>query len=480
MSCTTILVGKKATNDGSTMIARTEDFMFEPKKMTVMNPEDQPRKYKCVNGHLEIDLPDEPMRYTACPNADPENGIWAATGINEANVGMTATETITTNPRVQAADPLLRSDDPNIPCGIGEEDMVVLVLPYIRTAREGVLRLGALLEKYGTYEMNGIAFNDKDECWWLETIGGHHWIARRVADREVVIMPNQFGMDRFDMDDAFGGKEENLCSADLREFISDNFLDRGQDGVFNPRNAFGSGSSHDHVYNTPRAWYMGRTLCPTRYRWDGENADFTPFSDNIPWSFVPEKKLAAENVAEMLSSHYENTPYDPCAKYAEKPGIYRPIGINRTGCTGICQIRGYMPKELQAVQWVSFASTAYSAFVPLYTNVSKVPEYMSEVTTDASTENLSWASRLIGALADHSYGHSILTVERYKAAVAAGGRRIILEYDRKMKESGKFDLFEEANEKIVSIAKEETTKCLNEVLLNACREMKNGYSRWDN
>ena len=38
------------------------------------------------------------------------------------------------------------------------------------------------MEKYGTYEMNGIAFSDKNEIWWLETIGGHHWIARRVPE----------------------------------------------------------------------------------------------------------------------------------------------------------------------------------------------------------------------------------------------------------------------------------------------------------
>ena len=44
--------------------------------------------------------------------------------------------------------------------GIGEEDIVYIVLPYIHSAREGVQRLGSILEKYGTYEMNGIAFED--------------------------------------------------------------------------------------------------------------------------------------------------------------------------------------------------------------------------------------------------------------------------------------------------------------------------------
>ena len=46
MSCTTILVGRKASNDGSTMIARTEDGHFDVKKLIVVNPKDQPKKYK--------------------------------------------------------------------------------------------------------------------------------------------------------------------------------------------------------------------------------------------------------------------------------------------------------------------------------------------------------------------------------------------------------------------------------------------------
>ena len=84
------------------------------------------------------------MRYTAMPNADPHEGIWGEAGVNEMNVAMSETETITSNPRVLGADPLVKN-------GIGEEDMLTIVLPYIRSAREGVLRLGMLLEKYGTY-----------------------------------------------------------------------------------------------------------------------------------------------------------------------------------------------------------------------------------------------------------------------------------------------------------------------------------------
>ena len=222
MPCTTVLVGAKASHDGSTMIARTDDGHYNVKKLIVVQPKDQPKRYKSVISRAEIPLPENPMRYTACPNVDRmREGIWAATGINEVNVGMTATETITTNARVLAADPPVvyrkakgRSEKA-VPGGIGEEDFVVLILPYIHSAREGVLRLAELLERYGTYESNGIAFNDEKEVWWMETIGGHHWIARKVPDDRVVIAPNQFAMDEFDLQDAFGEKKENLCSADL-------------------------------------------------------------------------------------------------------------------------------------------------------------------------------------------------------------------------------------------------------------------------
>ena len=73
--------------------------------------------------------------------------------------------------------------------GIGEEDIFTLVLPYIKTAREGVERLGHLLETAGTYESNGIAISDVNEIWWLESIGGHHWMARRVPDDAYVVNP---------------------------------------------------------------------------------------------------------------------------------------------------------------------------------------------------------------------------------------------------------------------------------------------------
>jgi dipeptidase len=160
-SCTTILVGKNATYDGSTMMARTEDASagsFNPKKHIVVKPSEQPRHYKSVLSKFEIDLPDNPLQYTAMPMARTDMGVYGEAGVNIKNVAVSETETISSNALVLGADPLVDN-------GLGEEDILTIVLPYINSAKEGVKRLGDLLQQYGTYEMNGIGFQDENEVW---------------------------------------------------------------------------------------------------------------------------------------------------------------------------------------------------------------------------------------------------------------------------------------------------------------------------
>ena len=493
MACTTILVGKKASYDGSTMIARNDDSpsgRFTPKKYVVVHPDEQPRKYISVLSHVEIDLPDNPMRYTAVPNALEGDGIWAASGVNEANVAMTATETITSNPRVLGADPLVvyqpASDgQEEVKGGIGEEDIVCLVLPYIRSAREGVKRLGSLLEQYGTYEMNGIAFQDADEIWWLETIGGHHWMARKVPDDVYVIMPNQLGIDQFNLEDAFSEQKEYMCSADLKDFIEKYHLNLAMDGVLNPRDAFGSHDDSDHVYNTPRAWYMGRCLNPRTWRWDGPAADFTPYSDNIPWCMVPEKKVTVEDVKYVLSSHFQGTPYDPYAGYGESNmrGAYRSIGINRNDFMSLIQINDNRPDDIKAIQWLSFASNAFNVMVPFYADIETTPDYLSNTTGEVSTDNFYWSSRMMAAMADASYKKSIFHIERYQEHVLSKGHEIINRYDDMIQNEADTDkhlaLKHEANLAVADMLKAATSDTLGKVLYELSNEMKNAYSRSD-
>ena len=494
MHCTTILVGKNASYDGSTMIARNDDSgsgHFTPKKFVVIHPEEQPKLYKSVLSHVEVPLPENPMRYTAIPNAVEGKGIWAASGVNSAHVAMTATETITSNPRVLGADPLVvyqpaEGEKQEIPGGIGEEDIVCLVLPYIHSAREGVKRLGSLLEQYGTYEMNGIAFQDTDEIWWLETIGGHHWIARRVPDDVYVVMPNQLGLDEFDLEDALSGQKEYMCSPDMKEFIEKYHLDLSFDGNMNPRHAFGSHDDADHIYNTPRAWFMERYLNPRTKVWDGPNADFTPESDDLPWCMVPEKKITVEDIKYVLSSHFQGTPFDPYTSRGDKSmhGAYRSIGVNRNDVLALIQMRPDQKEDYGTIEWIAFASNAFNTLVPFYADVEETPEYLSNTTGDVSTDNFYWASRMMVAMTDASYQKSLVHAERYQEHVMSKGHELINRYDDLLKtesdEEKRMALKQEANQKIADMLKEETTDTLNKVLFELSNKMRNAYSMSDN
>lgn len=486
MPCTTILVGKNATYDGSTLMARNEDSgagTFTPKKFIAVRAEDQPRHYKSVISKIEIDLPENPARYTAMPNALADEGIWGAAGVNEHNVAMTATETITSNPRVLGADPLVKG-------GIGEEDLVTLVLPYIRSAREGAARLGELIERHGTYEMNGIGFQDVNEIWWFESIGGHHWMAKRVPDDAYVVMPNQQGIDRFDFVDAYGAQTAHMCAPDLLAFVQKNHLDRAigapdaaENTAFDARAAFGSRSDSDHTYNTPRAWFMLRYFNPRTCVWDGADAAFTPESDDLPWSLVPEKKITMEDIKYVLSSYYQGTDYNPYARHgdASKRGKYRPIGVNRNNFMAATQLRPYMPEALCAIEWISVGSNAFNEAVTFYANVTDTPAYLANTGSDVTTESFYWANRLIAALADAHYNTCANHVERYQLKLASECHALLKRFDAECpaEKDAVPAYLEECNRSIAARAKELTDELLGKVLYTASCGMKNAFSRSD-
>ena len=198
-----------------------------------------------------------------------------------------------------------------------------------------------------------------------------------------------------------------MCSADLQEFIETHHLGRAagtqggmNGGHCNPRIVFGTATAKDHIYNTPRAWYMYRYLDPA----DAEN--LTPESDDIPWCLEPENAVTVEDVDFLLGSHFEGTPYDPYGTQGteESRHRYRPIGINRTGHMVAMQIRPYAPVESRSIMWISYGSGAFTTSAPFYANVDDTPAYLRDTTPEVSTDCLYWTNRLIAAIADaHFY-----------------------------------------------------------------------------
>lgn len=350
------------------------------------------------------------------PDAVPRKGVWGEAGINAHNVAMSATETITTNSRVMGADPF----EPN---GLGEEDLLTITLPYIDSAKQGVQRVGELLEKYGTYESNGIIFSDVNEIWYMETAGGHHWVAQRIPDDAYVIAPNQTGIQEIDFDDP----DSFMYSKDLRKFARDNHLNLTNH--FNFRKIFGSDTQLDRHYNTPRAWYGQRYFDPESVK------DKSPMSNDLPFICHANRKITIEDIKFVLSSHYEDTPYDPFAPGADYKTVpYRPIGINRNQQLSILQLRPNMPSAYSAIQWITFASNPFNVLTPFYTNVINTPDCYRDTTETLDSHNAYWANRLISLIAADHYQALMADIEDYQLKEMGYAHERIAQVDKRISE----------------------------------------------
>ena len=362
MACTTVLVGKKANIAGSTIIARDCDAEVcnVPVKFVVVPAKSEKQTFHSYVTGLDIPLPE-----------------------NE-NVAMSATESLYGNPQVLGLDPLVSN-------GIGEDALLSIVLPFIHSARDGVQYLGKLIEKYGSHEGNGIAFSDKDEIWYMEIPTGHYWVAEKLDDDKAAVIANQVSLQDIDFDDS----SRFMWAPGIREFVEENNLNPDPD-EFNFRHIFGTSNSRDRCYNTPRVWFGQRYL--------GHIA-FSPTSNDLDFSFKPNRKLKREDVGYVLSSHYNETIYDPLADNTPKDDRtkFRPISMARCAESHILEIRNKVPAGIAGIAWLNFAPTAFNPYVPFYANANgTAPEY--ENTTDAYDPNEAyWLSRTVAALIQPSY-----------------------------------------------------------------------------
>lgn len=461
-SCTTILVGKNASIDGSTIIARNEDgnAPLELQKFIYVHPVDQPRHYQSKLSTFHIDLPEEPMGYTSTPNAIPDDGIWAAAGINSDNVAMTATETITTNSRIQGIDPLVDT-------GLGEEDITTITLPYIHSAREGVKRLGSLLEQYGTYEMNGIAFSDREEVWYFESIGGHHWAAIRIPDDAYVVAPNRLNIDDFDFDSA-----DTMYAADLPAMIDTYHMNPDKEGV-NLRHIFGSAQTKDTRYNNPRAWFGQLYFNP--------EFDTDPIDQDLPFICRTDKKITIEDVKWVLSSHYQNTPYDVYGTGTEaEKKQFRPIGINRNQELHILQLRNGVPNEIAGVHWLAYGPNTFNAVIPFYANVTDTPVAYRDTTAEYDPANMYWLSYTLAVLGDTNFGLFEDFENLFEQNSVAAARHLQIAADKEFASQPDVAKYlTEVNEKMSAEALAKATKLLGQMVTLAAPTMKLQFTLHD-
>lgn len=387
--CTTVLVGKNASRTGSTMIARNADAEkpIQPVKFITI-PEDKNgvgEYHSSVSGYKEK-YPKGSLSYQMIPFINYERktlGIMGEAGINSLNIAMSSTESIFGNTSVLAIDPLTEK-------GFGEDSLLSMVLPYIHSAKEGVRYVAEIIKKHGSHEGNGIIFSDKDEIWYMEIPCGHHWVAQRIPDDCCAVIANQSIIEEIDFDD-----EDNfMYSEGIQEFVKENHLNPDV-STFIFRHIFGTSSKEDRRYNTSRVWYGQKILGLT---------GSSPVASDMPFFFKPNRLLTVEDVATVLSSHYDETVYDPFNdNNAIEKKMFRPISMNRTAESHILEIRNHVPSEIAAIFWLNSGPTAFNPYVPFYTNATDTAPSYNTTTIDYSIDQAYWMYRTLAVLVERDY-----------------------------------------------------------------------------
>lgn len=391
------------------IIGRNEDSRTAwPKHLAFHQRQAGAKTFKSHDNKFTIDLPEEAFAYSSTPEWTKKYGLFEEDGINEHHVAMSATESAYANERVLAIDPF------DAEKGLLEEAMVTIVLPYVKTAQEGVKRLGEIVEKYGAAESNGILFADRDEAWYLEIGSGHHWVAQRIPDDSYTVVANQLSIQEIDFKDP----ANFLYSAGLQEFVYEHQL-WPKEAKFNWREIFGTRSESDLHYNTPRVWYGQKLLTPSVKQ--------EPQSFDLPFIQKADRPLSIQDAQTVLASHYSNTEYDLTNPKNAGQATFRPIGVATTQESHLLQLKGE-----DMYHWLAMGVTAQSVYIPFFPQGTKVPYMWGNGKVDYSPNSAYWIFKLAGVLVDRNWGKYGKELANAQTEAKEKVLRLRYEYDQKL------------------------------------------------
>ncbi|MEW6186090.1 MAG: C69 family dipeptidase [Thermodesulfobacteriota bacterium] len=443
-ACTTIIVGKKATQDRSILIARNEDALGadEPQNM-ILHPAGKGKTVFRSNlienfnaSSFSSPLPGNALAYTSFPlwrTGGQSNYSFEETGINAYGVALSATETLFNSERVLKIDPY------NTRTGITEDAITSVILPYAASAREGVRLLGGIIEKNGAGEGFGVAISDRNEVWYLETASGHHWLAMKIPEEAYFVSANQGRFQEADISDIMNV----LSSPGLLDFAVSHRLFDPQKEPFNFFKCFISNTSPDRTYNYPRVQTLLRLY--SGYDGEGDQGLFPVFP-------TPKKKLSVWDVARGLRNKFNGTPYDPYQTQNPK-APFRPICVMRTSLSHITQTRPDLPQDIAVVQYIALGMTDLSAYIPFYQGITAVPKAYQGARDRMDGESLFWQYRKMQALVLQDYPRLAF---RAHAAIAKLEKAI--SEDQKKVEKKYFHLYEKDLQRARALIQEFTEK----------------------
>jgi dipeptidase len=360
LNCFSILVGKNASTDGSVFFAHNEDdegenFMDIHKVPRISHKPGEKQVF--VDNLDSISEVDETYAYLWISGSAYNEEQY----LNEWGVAITSdggrSRVVTGEASIQ-------------------HNLRRLVIERARSAREAVKIAGKLVEQYG-YTKSGRDYliADPQEAWVFEVTYSKHWIAKRVPDDEVAIIPNYYVIDDFDVSDTLN----YLSSGDIVEYaITNGWYDPETDTDFNFRKVYGRKDRQEACFNIARKWVILSALSEKKYDPD----------EDFPFSFKPSQKVNIQDLIKALGNHYESTQFKNNPSNSGSPHNNRIDtltvcnGLNDYSC--ITQLRSWLPSDIGNIMWIAPRYPCFQPFIPWYYGINKVsPDFEKISCSDA-------------------------------------------------------------------------------------------------
>lgn len=390
-ACTGFIIGKDLTTDGSTLYGRTEDLEPNHNKNFVVRE----RKYNKpgdkfvdeTNG-FSFDLPAVSYKYTAVPDVTPEQGVFDEAGFNEEGVSISATVSASANDDIQKVDPYVKD-------GIAESALTSVVLPHVKTAKEGVELLAKIVREKGAAEGNIVTIADKTGVWYMEILSGHQYAAIKFPDDKYAVFPNTFFLGSVDKNDS----ENTILSADLEKIAQDAGTYKEINGSFHVAQS----------YNPPlaeadrsRVWSGIKALDP--------NADVQYDDEYFELMHSTSDKLSLRDAMNLQRNRLEGTDFKPQDqmeldgkgipdKTKADPVYKYPISNPNVMEAHIFQLKDNLPASTGGgILWLAMGSPRNAPYLPYYGNISNTSQPYQEMSTAYNENSWYWTVSRINDL----------------------------------------------------------------------------------
>ena len=224
-----------------------------------------------------------------------------------------------------------------------------LIVERAKTAREGVQIAGELIELVGYPDSRTLIIADSKEAWLLSMSRGKHWVAQRVPDDEVVLLPNVYIIGEVNLEDS----TNFLGSPDLVEYAI-------KKGWYDP--ASGEKFSFCKAYSKQRKRLMDERQWRGQCLVTAKQIEQEP-DRQLPFSVKPAQKLSVKDVITILRYHGDG---GLCNATTQEAAVF--------------QLRSNMPVDIGCIYWRSSAEPCISALTPWYCGITETPkEYYKPV-----------------------------------------------------------------------------------------------------